>query len=48
MIDIVVNHAMDQVVMSIEFAGTILDVENAKSLLGEWARRVRATLGVEK
>lgn len=48
MIDIIVNHATDQVVMSIEFAGTVLDTDSAKSLLGEWATRVRAALGVEQ
>ncbi|PIL24012.1 non-ribosomal peptide synthetase [Ganoderma sinense ZZ0214-1] len=46
MIDIIVDHATDQVVMSIEFAGTILDTGSAKSLLGEWATRVRAALSV--
>ncbi|KAI1795863.1 peptide synthetase [Ganoderma leucocontextum] len=48
MIDIVVNHATDQVIMSIEFAGTVLDTDSAKLLLGEWATRVRAALGVEQ
>lgn len=46
MIDIIVNQTTDQVIASIEFVGTILDIDSAKLLLGEWATGVRAALGV--
>lgn len=44
MIDIVVLEKTDKVAMSIEFAGSVLDSDTAKSLLEEWASLVKACL----
>ena len=48
MIDIVVMQETDQVVMSIEFAGTVLDASIAKSLVKEWGTLVKKTLKDEQ
>ncbi|KAI0336556.1 hypothetical protein GY45DRAFT_411925 [Cubamyces sp. BRFM 1775] len=44
MIDIVVVEKTDSVVMSIEFAGSVLDLKTAKSLVEEWGSLVKTCL----
>ncbi|EJF65871.1 peptide synthetase [Dichomitus squalens LYAD-421 SS1] len=48
MIDIIVDEAADKIVMSIEFAGTVLDTSSARSLLEGWATGVRTALEIEQ
>ena len=48
MIDIVVMQESDQIVMSIEYAGTVLDAESAQLLVEEWAASVKKALKEDK